>query len=114
VFLSDSLCAKTNAFKELFSQLPLQGILARMTALDAISFLKFKTSEDLRLGIQARLDKIQCQTQIPICETTIRRLVMDYAEKAKLVLKKVLVQFYNEKSIFRVLNAKTVYSHFGR
>jgi hypothetical protein len=76
---------------QLNEAMPLHGILARMAALDGIPFLKFRTSLDIRLGIEARLEKLKCSEKLPISESTVRNYVMQYAEKSKDALKKVAV-----------------------
>ena len=83
--------AKVTPFTALNSLYPLHSMLAQMTAKDGIPFLKFKSSQDLRLAIEARMLQINCKQKLPESEKTIHDYVMLYGEKSKEIVKRVKI-----------------------
>ena len=80
-----------SSIERLNAEFPLHSRLARLVAVDGLSFFVFENSPDLREFASAFLEKNKIPKQLPLSQKTVKTYVMEYAGHCQDILKTVKI-----------------------
>ena len=82
-----------SSLETLNAQFPLHCRLARLVALDGLSFFVFENSPDLREFAISFLEKNKIPTQLPLSQKTVKTYIMQYAGHCQEIVKQVIIYY---------------------